>query len=58
VLITPTGAYNNTQWMQFIEYRPPVVLISETGRLDLLRPREELNDVIGRELIPEHLKSQ
>ena len=58
VLITPTGAYNNTQWMQFIEYRPPVVLISETGKLELLRPREELVDVIGREMIPEHLRSQ
>ncbi len=58
VLITPTGAYNNTQWMQFIEYRPPVVLISETGKLELLRPREELDDVIGREMIPEHLRSQ
>ena len=58
VLITPVGAYNNTQWMQFIEYRPPVVLISETGKLELLRPREELEDVIGRELIPEHLRSQ
>jgi diaminopimelate decarboxylase len=58
VLITPVGAYNNTQWMQFIEYRPPVVLISETGKLELLRPREELDDVIGREIIPEHLRSQ
>lgn len=58
VLITPVGAYNNTQWMQFIEYRPPVVLISETGKLELLRPREELEDVIGREIIPEHLRSQ
>jgi diaminopimelate decarboxylase len=44
--------------MQFIEYRPPVVLISETGKLELLRPREELEDVIGREIIPEHLRSQ
>lgn len=58
VLITPVGAYNNTQWMQFIEYRPPVVLISETGKLEMLRPREELDDVIGREIIPEHLRSQ
>ncbi|HPV14701.1 MAG TPA: alanine racemase [Candidatus Cloacimonadota bacterium] len=58
VLVTPVGAYNNTQWMQFIEYRPPVVLISETGKLEMLRPREELGDVIGREMIPEHLRSQ
>lgn len=57
VLISPAGAYNNTQWMQFIEYRPPVVLITETGKLELLRAREELADVIDREFIPEHLRN-
>ena len=56
VLITPVGAYNNTQWMQFIEYRPRIVLITETGKVELLREREELEDVISRELIPEHLR--
>jgi diaminopimelate decarboxylase len=56
VVIFPAGAYNNTQWMQFIEYRPAVILISETGNPSLIREREELNDIIEREIIPEHLK--
>lgn len=57
VLISPMGAYNNTQWMQFIEYRPAVVLISQTGEAGLIREREKLQDVVTRELIPDHLKS-
>jgi len=57
VLITPAGAYNNTQWMQFIEYRPAVAMVTQTGTAELIRERESLKDVIGRELIPDHLKS-
>lgn len=56
VLITPVGAYNVTQWMQFIEYRPRVVLISETGNVELIRERENLEDINRREYIPEHLR--
>ncbi|MDD2332716.1 MAG: diaminopimelate decarboxylase [Candidatus Cloacimonetes bacterium] len=56
VIISPVGAYNVTQWMQFIEYRPAVVLISETGKPELIRDREELCDVNHREFIPEHLR--
>jgi diaminopimelate decarboxylase len=57
VIVHPVGAYNNTQWMQFIEYRPRIVLISETGKPELIRERESLNDILDRELIPDHLKS-
>lgn len=57
VMITPAGAYNNTQWMQFIEYRPAVALVTETGDAVLIRERESLKDVVGREVIPDHLKS-
>jgi diaminopimelate decarboxylase len=56
VIVHPVGAYNNTQWMQFIEYRPRVVLISETGKPEQIREKEELSDIIERESIPEHLK--
>lgn len=56
VIIHPVGAYNVTQWMQFIEYRPNVVLISETGHLCLIRERENLDDLVNREVIPEHLR--
>ncbi len=57
VIIHPVGAYNVTQWMQFIEYRPNVVLITETGDVELIREREYLNDIQHKERIPEHLKS-
>ncbi|MDY0381012.1 MAG: alanine racemase [Candidatus Cloacimonadaceae bacterium] len=56
VLISPVGAYNNTQWMQFIEYRPNIVLITETGAVDLIREAESLDDVVARERVPEHLR--
>ncbi len=46
------GAYNVTQWMQFITYRPPVVMISPEGEHGLIREREDLNDVIGPERLP------
>lgn len=55
VVIAPVGAYNVTQWMQFIEYRPNVVLVNETGAVDVIRERETIKDVINREHIPEHL---
>ena len=37
----PVGAYNNTQWMQFIHCRPAVVLVREDGRVDLIRAAED-----------------
>jgi diaminopimelate decarboxylase len=57
VVIHPVGAYNVTQWMQFIEYRPNVVLISETGEVELIRERENLDDIQRKERIPEHLRA-
>jgi diaminopimelate decarboxylase len=51
----PVGAYNLTQSMQFIDYRPAVVLISESGKPELIRRRETLNDINGPELLPSHL---
>ena len=56
VIISPVGAYNVTQWMQFIEYRPNVCLINETGEVDVIRFREDLSDITSREFIPDHLR--
>ncbi len=47
------GAYNVTQWMQFITYRPAVVLIGKNGKHSLMRHRENLEIVRGPEEIPE-----
>ena len=56
LVLHPVGAYNATQWMQFITYRPAVVMVMEDGKVELIRRREELQDVIGPEVIPEQLK--
>jgi diaminopimelate decarboxylase len=49
----PVGAYNNTQWMQFIQLRPAVVLVRQNGQVDVVRRAETLDDVEN----PEHLPS-
>ncbi|MEX1368422.1 MAG: diaminopimelate decarboxylase [Nannocystaceae bacterium] len=46
------GAYNVTQWMQFITYRPAVVMVGRDGQHGLIRRREVLADVIGPEEVP------
>lgn len=46
------GAYNVTQWMQFITYRPAVVLVGRGGEHGLIRRREQLQDVVGPEEVP------
>lgn len=56
--IHPVGAYNMPQSMQFITYRPAVVLISENGVTEIIRKREVLEDIDGPEQIPEHLSAK
>ncbi len=55
LVISPVGAYNNTQWLQFIDYRPNVVLVGEDGQVDLIREAEDLTDMTRRERLPERL---
>lgn len=54
-VINRVGAYNMTQWMQFITYRPNVVLIDTKGKIHLIRKAENLHTITGSEKIPEHL---
>ncbi len=42
LLIHYVGAYNVSQWMQFIEYRPAVVMVRQDKRVEVLRRREDL----------------
>ncbi|MFV0592713.1 MAG: alanine racemase [Draconibacterium sp.] len=42
LVIERVGAYNMTQWMQFITFRPNVVLIDLEGRPHIIRKKEEL----------------
>ena len=52
---SPIGAYNNTQWMQFIQYRPNCVLIGPDGQVEVIREAEDLSDIQRRERLPERL---
>ena len=54
-VIRRVGAYNMTQWMQFITYRPSVVLIDMKGKTYIVRNSENLETIRGMENIPEHL---
>ncbi len=56
LLIHPVGAYNVTQWMQFIRMRPNVVLVGEDGSHELIREAETIDDILTRERLPERLK--
>lgn len=55
LVLHPVGAYNVTQAMQFITYRPAVVLVSESGEVDVIRDRENLDYVQELEKVPERL---
>ena len=56
LILSPVGAYNVTQWMQFIRYRPNVVLIDTEGKVHLIREAENIEDIERRERLPEHLR--
>jgi diaminopimelate decarboxylase len=52
----PVGAYNNTQWMQFIALRPAVVMVRQNGSVDVVREAEALEDITTREHLPADLR--
>ena len=56
IVIHEVGAYNMTQWMQFITLRPNVVMIDTTGNVHLIRKQETVNTIVDCEIVPEHLK--
>ena len=51
------GAYNMTQWMQFIQLRPAVVMIMADGKVEKLREPETADYVRELERIPDGLKT-
>ena len=55
VVIHNVGAYNMTQWMQFIALRPHVVLIGMDEKPHVIRMRETLDNMNSMEKVPEHL---
>ncbi|MGM0576717.1 MAG: diaminopimelate decarboxylase [Myxococcota bacterium] len=55
VVFRNVGAYNVTQWMQFITYRPAVVLVGRDGKHGLMRKAEDLDTILSQEVLPEWL---
>jgi len=54
--IWPVGAYNITQSMQFIRYRPRVVLIDNDSNVHIIREADDLEYVREKEIMPDFLK--
>jgi len=56
LVVHKVGAYNMTQWMQFINMRPAVVLIDLQGKSHQIRKPETLAYLEMMEEMPEYLK--
>jgi diaminopimelate decarboxylase len=56
VVVHKVGAYNMTQWMQFITLRPNVVLIDSGNKTHVIRKAETLDYIQLPEQVPQHLK--
>lgn len=50
------GAYNMTQWMQFITLRPAAVMIGVNGETSVIRRAETVEDLGSFEQLPEWLR--
>lgn len=49
LIVSPAGAYNTSLWSQFIQHRPRVVLIDESGQPHVIRNAEDNSDIDRRE---------
>jgi len=57
VVVHKVGAYNMTQWMQFITLRPNVVLIDPENNVNIVRKADSLNLLQSSEDVPQHLRN-
>lgn len=55
VIIPRVGAYNMTQWMQFITLRPNIVLIDTDKKMHIIRKQETNETFNTQERVPKHL---
>lgn len=55
VVVHKVGAYNMTQWMQFIQMRPKVVLIDLQGKVHVIKEKEGTDTINSLEQLPSHL---
>ena len=57
LVVSRVGAYNMTQWMQFITLRPNVVLLDFKGEVHLIRNKESVDSINSFEKVPDHLRN-
>lgn len=58
LVVHQVGAYNMTQWMQFITLRPNIVLIDKDNKTHIIRKAETMEYIDSQEVVPEHLLSE
>ncbi|MCC7429662.1 alanine racemase [bacterium] len=56
IIIKNVGAYNFSQSLQFIQFRPAIVMIRFDGKVELIRKREDTNYLLQLESVPQDLK--
>lgn len=58
IVIEYVGAYNMTQWMQFINMRPNIVMIMQDNSVELIRKAEDLEYIEQQEILPITLQNK
>ncbi|OYU96066.1 MAG: diaminopimelate decarboxylase [Bacteroidetes bacterium B1(2017)] len=56
VVVHKVGAYNMTQWMQFIQMRPNIVMVDAKQQVHLIRHKESVETMLQYEHMPAHLE--
>jgi len=56
VVVQNVGAYNMTQWMQFITLRPNIILVDKERNTHIIRKKETTDYINSMESVPDHLK--
>lgn len=56
VVVHRIGAYNMTQWMQFIHMRPRIILIDLEGKMHVIKEKETTESMNSLEILPKHLE--
>ena len=58
VCLRPVGAYNVTQWLQFSQMRPAIVMVGIDGTVDVIRRAETIEDLKAIESLPDAYRAR
>lgn len=57
IVVKNIGAYNFSQSLQFIQFRPAIVMVRLNGDIDLIRKRENTDYLLKLEAVPKDLST-